>query len=48
MIAKWFFNERKTVVINVPFPNKNERFSKRYYANGKIKFNIIWTTFGQN
>ena len=43
MILRWFFNERKIVVINLPFSNKNEDFSKKlfekldYYTNGQIK-----------
>ena len=50
MIPRWFFDERKTVVINFPFPKKNEHFSKtfckklKYNSNGEIKFNIIWVT----
>ena len=48
MIPRWFFDLRKTVVINLPFSNKNEHFWEtfwkklEYYSNGKIKFNIIW------
>ena len=47
VIPRWFFNERKTVMINLPFSNKNGHFSKKFckklvfYTNGKIKFNII-------
>ena len=46
MIPRWFFDERKTVVINLPFSNKNEHFSRtfckklEFYTNGKLKFNI--------
>ena len=35
---------------NLPFSNKNEHFSKKFceelqfYASGKAKFNIIWST----
>ena len=48
MIPRWFFDERKTIAINLPFSNKNEHFSKtfckklEFYTNGKVKFNIIW------
>ena len=44
------FDERKTIAINLPFSNKNEHFSKKFceklefYTNGKVKFNIIWST----
>ena len=50
MIPRWFFDERKTIAINLPFSNKNERFSKKFcenlefYTNGKVKFHIIWST----
>ena len=50
MISKWLFDERKTIAINFPFSNKNEHFSKsfceklEFYANGKVKFNILWAT----
>ena len=48
LIPRWLFVDRKTVAINLPFSNKNEHFSKKFceklelYANGKVKFNIIW------
>ena len=50
MIPRWLFDERKTVVINLPFSNKNEHFPKTFceklesYTSGKVKFNIIWAT----
>ena len=50
MIPRWLFDEMKTIVINLPFLNKNEHFSKKFceklefYTNGKVKFNIIWAT----
>ena len=50
LIPTWLFVERKTVAINLLFSNKNEHFSKKFceklelYANGKVKFNIIWAT----
>ena len=50
MIPRWLFDERKTIAINLPFSNKNEHFSKKFceklefYTNGKVKFNIIWST----
>ena len=50
MIPRRFFDERKTIAINLPFSNKNEHFSKKFceklefYTNGKVKFNIIWST----
>ena len=50
MIPRWFFNERKTVAINLPFSDKKQHFSKtfckklEFYANGKVTFNIIWAT----
>ena len=50
MIPRWLFDERKTIVINMSFLNKNEHFSKKlcekleFYANVKVKFNIIWST----
>ena len=50
MMAKWLFDERKTVEINLPFSNKNEYFSKKFckklefYTNGKVIFNFIWAT----
>ena len=50
MIARWLFDERKTVAINLPSSNKNEHFSKmfceksEFYTNGKVKFNITWAT----
>ena len=50
MIPGWFFDERKTVLLSLPFSNKNEHFSKRfclkleYYSNVKVKLNIIWVT----
>ena len=43
-IPRWHFDERKTVVINLPFSNKNEHFPKKFhkklefYTNGKVKF----------
>ena len=48
MIPRRLFDERKTIVINLPFSNKNEHFSKKFcqklefYTNGKVKFNINW------
>ena len=30
MIPRWFFNERKTVLINLPFSNKNEHVSQKF------------------
>ena len=30
MIPRWLFDERKTIVINLPFSNKNEHFSKKF------------------
>ena len=48
MMPRWFFDERKTIAINLLFSNKNEHFSKKFceklefYTNGKVKFNIIW------
>ena len=48
MIPRWIFDERKTVAINIPFSNKNKHISKKscekleFYANGNVKFNIIW------
>ena len=50
MIPRWLFDERKTIAINLPFLNKNIHFSKmfckklEFYTNGKVKFNIIWST----
>ena len=50
MIPRWLFDERKTIVINLPLSNNNEHFSKKnwetleFYRNGKVKFNIIWAT----
>ena len=48
MIPRWLFDERKTVLINLPFSNKNEHFSEKFcekfYTNAKVKFNIIWAT----
>ena len=50
LIPKWLFDERKALVINLPSSNKNEHFLKRFclkiefYANGKVKFNVIWVT----
>ena len=50
VIPRWFFDERKTIAINLPFSNKNEHFSKKFceklefYTNGKVKFNIICLT----
>ena len=49
MILRSLFDERKTVVINLHFSNKNEHFFKNFceklelYTNGKVKFNIFWT-----
>ena len=44
VIPKWFFNERKTVVINWTRFSKKifETFLLEYYKNDKSKFNIIW------
>ena len=50
MIPRWLFDERKTIMINLPFSNRNEHFSKKFqeklefYTNGKVKFSIIWAT----
>ena len=50
MIRKLLFDERKTISINLPFSNRSEHFSKKFcdklevYTNGKVKFNIIWST----
>ena len=46
VIPKWFFNERKTVVINWTRFSKKifETFLLEYYKNDKSKFNIIWAT----
>ena len=49
-LVRWLSDERKTIPINLPFSNKNEHFSKEFceklelYTNGKVKFNIIWST----
>ena len=48
MIPRWLFGQIKTVVIDLPFSNKSEHFSKKlcekleFYANWKVKFNFIW------
>ena len=46
VIPKWFFNERKTVVINWTRFSKKifKTFLLEYYKNDKSKFNIIWAT----
>ena len=50
MIPRWLFDERKKIAIDLPFSNKNQHFSKQFceklesYTNGKVKFNIIWST----
>ena len=48
MIPRWLFDERKIVLINLPFSKKNEQFSKRFckeiFTSGRVKFNIIWAT----
>ena len=50
MIPRWLFDERKTIMINLAFSNRNEHFSKKFcdklefYTNGKVKFSIIWAT----
>ena len=50
MITRRFFDERKTVAINLRSSNKSRHFSKmvrkklEFYTNGKVKFNIIWST----
>ena len=50
MIPRWLFDERKKIAINLPFSNKNQHVSKQFceklesYTNGKVKFNIIWST----
>ena len=50
MIPRWLFDERTTIAINLLFSNKNEHFSNEFcekldfYTNGKVKFNIIWST----
>ena len=50
MIPRWLFDERTTIAINLLFSNKNEHFSKEFcekldfYTNGKVKFNVIWST----
>ena len=44
------FDETKLVVIRLPFPTRNEKFSKRFinklqtFTNGKVRFNMIWNT----
>ena len=47
IIPKWFFNDRNLVTINLPFPNQNEKFSKKFcvkienYINDKVRFSIV-------
>ena len=33
VIPRWIFDERKTIVINLAFSNKNEHFSKKFCEN---------------
>ena len=42
IIPRWSIDERKTVVINLPFSSKNEHFPERSCKN--LKLNIIWAT----
>ena len=50
LIPKWLFDETKLVVIRLPFPPRNEKFSKRFisklqtFTNGKVRLNNIWNT----
>ena len=36
IITRWFFDKRKTVVINLPFSNKNENSSKKVMRKVRV------------
>ena len=50
LIPKWLFNETKIKAIRLPFAPINDKFSEQFigklqtFANGKVRFNIIWNT----
>ena len=48
IIDQWFFEERKTFTVHLPFSSSNENFIKtfikkklNYFINGKYKFNVV-------
>ena len=50
IIPQWFFDERKTFTIHLPFSPSNESFVKtivsklNYFTSEKCKFNVVWNT----
>lgn len=50
LIPHWLFDERKVVLLRLPFAFTNEKFVKSFiekleiFTNFKIKFNTVWNT----
>ena len=50
IIPEWLFDERKLIILRLPFSESNEKFTKSLikklviFTNNKGKFNIIWKT----
>ena len=50
IIPEWLFDERKLIMLRLPFSVSNEKFTKRLikklviFTNNKCKFNIVWNT----
>ena len=50
IIPEWLFDERKLIILRLPFSVSNEKFTKSLikklviFTNDKCKFNIVWNT----
>ena len=50
IIPQWLFDERKEVLIRLPFAPANEKYVKKFinklevFTSFKIKFNVVWNT----
>ena len=50
IIPEWLFDERKLIILRLPFSESNEKFTKSLikkfviFTNNKCKFSIAWNT----
>ena len=50
IFPRWLFDERKLIILRLPFSESNEKFTKsliqKYvkFTNNKCKFSFIWNT----
>ena len=50
IIPEWLFDERKLIILQLPFSVSNKKFTKSFikklvvFTKNKCKFNIVWIT----